>query len=318
MRIGFIGLGTMGASMAANLQKAGYELVVNDIRRASADGHIAQGATWAATPRAVAEAADVVFTSLPGPPEVEAVTLGADGLLSGMRKDAACFDLSTNSPSLVRRIHAEFAKRGVHMLDAPVSGGPTGARSGRLAIWVGGEEAVFRRHKPVLDAMGDQARYIGPIGAGSVAKLVHNCAGYAVQAALAEVFALGVKGGVEPLALWEAVRAGAGGRRRTFDALSDQFLPGKYEPASFALRLAHKDVTLATELGRELGVPMRLSNLALAEMTEALNRGWGAKDSRVAMLLQLERSGVEIAVEPDRIKAALERDPPFKPDPKGS
>ena len=318
MRIGFIGLGTMGASMAANLQKAGYELVVNDIRRASADGHIAQGATWAATPRAVAEAADVVFTSLPGPPEVEAVTLGADGLLSGLRKDAACFDLSTNSPSLVRRIHAEFAKRGVHMLDAPVSGGPVGAKSGRLAIWVGGDEAIFRRHKAVLDAMGDQARYIGPIGAGSVAKLVHNCAGYAVQAALAEVFALGVKGGVEPLALWEAVRAGAGGRRRTFDALSDQFLPGKYEPASFALRLAHKDVTLATELGRELGVPMRLSNLALAEMTEALNRGWGAKDSRVAMLLQLERSGVEIAVEPGRIKAALERDPPYKPDTKGS
>jgi 3-hydroxyisobutyrate dehydrogenase len=316
MRIGFIGLGTMGASMAANLQKAGHELVVNDIRRASADPHIAQGATWAASPRAVAEATDVMFTSLPGPPEVEAVALGADGLLSGMRKDAAYFDLSTNSPTLVRRIHAEFAKKGAHMLDAPVSGGPAGARSGRMAIWVGGDEAIFRRHKPVLDAMGDQARYIGPIGAGSVAKLVHNMAGYAVQTALAEVFALGVKGGVEPLALWEAVRGGAGGRRRTFDGLADQFLLGKYEPAAFALKLAHKDVTLATQLGRELGVPMRLANLALAEMTEALNRGWAGKDSRVPMLLQLERSGVEIAVEPDRIKAAFERDPPYKPDPK--
>jgi 3-hydroxyisobutyrate dehydrogenase len=316
MRIGFIGLGTMGASMAANLQKAGYELVVNDLNRASADPHIAQGATWAASPRAVAEAADVVLTSLPGPPEVEAVALGTDGLLSGMPKDAAYFDLSTNSPTLVRRIHAEFARKGVHMLDAPVSGGPVGAKTGRMAIWVGGEEAIFRKHKAVLDAMGDQARYIGPIGAGSVAKLVHNCAGYAVQAALAEVFALGVKGGVEPLALWEAVRGGAGGRRRTFDGLADQFLPNRYEPAAFALKLAHKDVTLATQLGRELGVPMRLANLALAEMTEALNRGWGAKDSRVPMLLQLERSGVEIAVEPDRIKAAFERDPPYKPDPK--
>jgi 3-hydroxyisobutyrate dehydrogenase len=264
----------------------------------------------------VAEAAEVVLTSLPGPPEVEAVALGTDGLLSGMRKDAAYFDLSTNSPTLVRRIHAEFAKKGAHMLDAPVSGGPVGAKSGRMAIWVGGEEAIFRKHKAVLDAMGDQARYIGPIGAGSVAKLVHNCAGYAVQAALAEVFALGVKGGVEPLALWEAVRGGAGGRRRTFDGLADQFLPNRYEPAAFALKLAHKDVTLATQLGRELGVPMRLANLALAEMTEALNRGWGAKDSRVPMLLQLERSGVEIAVEPDRIKAAFERDPPYKPDPK--
>ena len=312
MQIGFIGLGTMGASMAANLQKAGYQLVVHDVRRASADPHIARGATWADTPRAVAEAAEVVLTSLPGPPEVEAVALGDNGLLAGMRAGAAYFDLSTNSPTLVRRLHADFAARGVHMLDAPVSGGPAGARTGRMALWVGGDEAVFQRHKPVLDAMGDQARYVGPIGAGSVAKLVHNCAGYAIQAALAEVFALGVKGGVEPLALWEAVRTGAVGRRRTFDALVDQFLPGKYDPPAFALRLAHKDVSLATGLGRELGVPMRAANLALAEMTEAMNRGWENRDSRVAMLLQLERSGVEVAVEPDRIKAALERDPPFK------
>jgi 3-hydroxyisobutyrate dehydrogenase-like beta-hydroxyacid dehydrogenase len=312
MRIGFIGLGIMGASMAANLQKAGHALVVHDVRRAAAEPHIAQGADWADTPRAVAEAAEVTFTSLPGPPEVEAVALGENGLLAGMRPDAAYFDLSTNSPTLVRRIHAAFAARGAHMLDAPVSGGPAGARSGRLALWVGGTEAIFRRHKAVLDAMGDQARYIGPTGAGSVAKLVHNCAGYAVQAALGEVFALGVKGGVDPLALWEAVRMGAVGRRRTFDALADQFLPGTYDPAAFALRLAHKDVSLATQLGRELGVPMRVANLAHAELTEALNRGWGDRDSRVAMLLQLERSGVEVAVEPDRIKAALERDPPFK------
>jgi 3-hydroxyisobutyrate dehydrogenase len=229
-----------------------------------------------------------------------------------MRSGAAWFDLSTNSPTLVRRLHADFAARGVHVLDAPVSGGPAGARTGRMALWVGGDEAVFQRHKAVLDAMGDQARYVGPIGAGSVAKLVHNCAGYAIQAALAEVFALGVKGGVEPLALWEAVRTGAVGRRRTFDALADQFLPAKYEPPAFALRLAHKDVSLATQLGRELGVPMRVANLALAEMTEAINRGWADRDSRVSMLLQLERSGVEVAVASDRIKAALARDPPFK------
>jgi 3-hydroxyisobutyrate dehydrogenase len=312
MHIGFIGLGTMGASMAANLQKAGHRLVVHDVRRAAAGPHIARGAAWADTPRAVAEAAEVVLTSLPGPPEVEAVALGDNGLLAGMRSGAAWFDLSTNSPTLVRRLHADFAARGVHVLDAPVSGGPAGARTGRMALWVGGDEAVFQRHKAVLDAMGDQARYVGPIGAGSVAKLVHNCAGYAIQAALAEVFALGVKGGVEPLALWEAVRTGAVGRRRTFDALADQFLPAKYEPPAFALRLAHKDVSLATQLGRELGVPMRVANLALAEMTEAINRGWADRDSRVSMLLQLERSGVEVAVASDRIKAALARDPPFK------
>jgi 3-hydroxyisobutyrate dehydrogenase-like beta-hydroxyacid dehydrogenase len=312
MRVGFIGLGTMGASMASNLQKAGHELVVTDLNRASAEQHIARGAKWAENPQAVAEASEVVFTSLPGPPEVEAVALGDNGLLAGMPKGAAYFDLSTNSPTLVRKIHAAFAARGTHMLDAPVSGGPTGARSGRMALWVGGEVSQFNRFKTVLDAMGDQARYVGPIGAGSVAKLVHNCAGYAIQAALAEVFALGVKGGVEPLALWEAVRGGAAGRRRTFDALGDQFLPGSYDPPAFALRLAHKDVTLATALGRELGVPMRLANMALAEMTEAMNRGWADRDSRISMLPQLERSGVTIGVEPERIKAVLERDPPFK------
>jgi 3-hydroxyisobutyrate dehydrogenase len=312
MRIGFIGLGTMGASMAANLHKAGHELVVNDVRQAATSPLIAKGAVWAHTPRVVAESVEVTFMSLPGPPEVEAVALGEHGLLAGMRAGGTYFDLSTNSPTLVRKIHAAFAERGAYMLDAPVSGGPAGARSGRLALWVGGEEAIFHRHKALLDTIGDQARYVGPIGAGSVAKLVHNCAGYAIQTALAEVFALGVKGGVEPLALWEAVRSGAAGRRRTFDALIDQFLPSTYDPAAFALRLAHKDVSLATQLGRELAVPMRVANLALAELTEALNRGWGDRDSRVPMLLQLERSGVEIAVEPDRIRAALDRDPPFK------
>ncbi len=305
MQLGFIGLGTMGASMAANLQKAGHRLVVNDLRRAAAASHLAAGAVWAETPRQVAEAAEVVFTSLPGPPEVEAVALGRDGLLGAMRDGGAYFDLSTNSPSVVRRLHAAFAERGVHMLDAPVSGGPRGARTGELALWVGGERAVFDRLKPVLDAMGDQARHVGPIGAGSVAKLVHNCAGYAIQCALAEVFTLGVKGGVEPLALFEAVRQGAVGRRRTFDGLVDQFLRGVYDPPAFALRLAHKDVTLATALGRELAVPMRLANLTLEEMTEAMNRGWAERDSRVAMLLQQERAGVEIKVDEGRLAAAV-------------
>ncbi|MFI5022142.1 MAG: NAD(P)-dependent oxidoreductase [Alphaproteobacteria bacterium] len=308
MQVGFIGLGTMGASMAANLQRAGYTLVVHDVRRIAAEPHIAVGALWTATPQAVAEAAEVVFTSLPGPPEVEAVALGASGLVHGMRPGGAYFDLSTNSPATVRRIHAAFAERGAHMLDAPVSGGPRGAATGRLALWVGGEAAIFERYRPLLDAIGDQARYIGPIGAGTVAKLVHNCAGYAIQRALSEVFTMGVKAGVEALALWEAVRQGAVGRRRTFDGLIDQFLPGAYDPPAFALRLAHKDVTLATALGRELEVPMPMAELALRELSEALERGWGDRDSRVAMLLQQERAGVRIAVDPVRLQRALESD----------
>jgi 3-hydroxyisobutyrate dehydrogenase len=307
MQVGFIGLGTMGASMASNLQKSGYKLVVHDVQRQNAGVHLAAGAQWADSPKAVAEVCEVVFLSLPGPPEVEAVALGKDGL----KKGAACFDLTTNAPTLVRRIEKIYAERGLHFLDAPVSGGPQGAKSGRLAIWVGGDRAVFDRCKKVLDGFADAARYIGPIGAGSVAKLVHNCAGYAIQTALAEVFSMGIKGGVEPLALWEAVRSGAGGRSRTFDRLGDRFLVNSYDPPSFALKLAHKDMRLATELGRELGVPMRLANLAYAELTEALNRGWENRDSRSPMLLQLERAGLKVEVDPQRIQEVLDRDPPF-------
>lgn len=306
MKVGFIGLGTMGSSMALNAIKGGHELVVNDIRRAAASPHVAAGAKWADTPRQVAEVSDVVLTSLPGPVEVEAVALGDDGLLAGLAAGKAYFDLSTNSPTVMRRLHATFAKKGVHVLDAPVSGGPRGAKTRKLALWVGGDRAIFDKWKPVLDAIGDQPIYIGPIGAGSVAKLVHNCSGYAIQTALAEVFTLGVKAGVEPLALWKAVRQGAGGRRRTFDGLVDQFLPGTFDPPAFALKLAHKDVSLAVGLGRELGVPMRLATLTLEELTEALNRGWAARDSRVAMLLQEERAGVEIKVPEDTLRAALD------------
>jgi 3-hydroxyisobutyrate dehydrogenase-like beta-hydroxyacid dehydrogenase len=307
MKVGFIGLGIMGTSMASNLIKAGHELVVHDIKREAAAPHLKAGAVWAETPRKLAEVVEVVMTSLPGPPEMESVALGKDGLLSGMAAGKVYFDLTTNSPKMVRKVHVVFAEKGVHLLDAPVSGGPSGARTRKLALWVGGDEAVFKKYKPVLDAIGDQPMYVGPIGAGSVTKLVHNCAGYAVQTALAEVFTLGVKAGVEPLALWEAVRQGATGRQRTFDRTPHQFFRGKYDPPNFALRLAHKDVFLATELGREQGVPMRLANLTLAEMTEALNRGWGERDSRITMTLQEERAGVQVRVEETRLREALER-----------
>lgn len=303
--VGFVGLGIMGSRMAANLQKAGYKLVVHDLHRQAASHHLNAGATWADSPRVLANEADVIFTSLPEPPDVEAVALGPDGLLAGAKPGAAYFDLSTNSPSVVKRLNAAFAAKDVHMLDAPVSGGPAGAASRKLAIWVGGDEAVFSRHKAVLDAIGDAAAYIGPIGSATVAKLVHNMSGYAIVCALAETFTLGVKAGVEPLALWQAVRNGAVGRRLSFDALIDQFLPGRYDPPAFALKLAHKDVSLANALGRELGMPMRLCNLTLAEMTEALGRGWGGRDSRAVMLLQQERAGVEIAVDAERLRAAL-------------
>jgi len=305
MKVGFIGIGTMGASMALNVRAKGYDLIVNDIRREAAAPLLKAGATWADSARKVADAADVVFTSLPGPKEVEAVS---EALLAGMRNGTAWFDLSTNSPTVVRRLSERFAAKGITMLDAPVSGGPSGAKSGKLALYVSGDRNAFDRHKTVLDAIGDQVIYVGLIGAGTVAKLVHNCAGYAILAALAEVFTLGVKAGVEPLALWSAVRQGAFGRRRSFDRLAEQFLIGKFDPAAFALELAHKDVTLATELGREFHVPMKLANTVLQEMTEAMNReGWAKRDSRIFMLLQEERAGVNIKVPEAKVQDVLNR-----------
>ncbi|MCI0441103.1 MAG: NAD(P)-dependent oxidoreductase, partial [Chloroflexi bacterium] len=255
MRVGFIGLGTMGASMASNAQKGGYDLVVHDIRREAAIPHLEAGAAWADTPREVAEQCEVIFTSLPGPVEVEAVALGESGILEGVSKGKVYFDLSTSSPTLIRRIHDIMAQRGVHVLDAPVSGGPSGARTRNLAIWVGGDRQIYERHKAVLDAVGDKAYYVGPIGSGEVAKLVHNCAGYIFQCAIAEVFTMGVKAGVEPLALWQAVRKGAQGRQGPFERMADHLLPGKFDPPDFALRLARKDVDLAVAVGREYDVP---------------------------------------------------------------
>ena len=308
MKIGFIGLGMMGRGMAANLQKAGYALVVNDLTRQAASHHLANGATWAPTPRAVAEACDLVFTSLPTPADVEEVGLGAEGLAAGFRAGAAWFDLSTNAVDVVRRLHATFATKNVDFLDAPVSGGPSGATSGKLAIWVGGNKAVFDRHKAVLDAMSDQARYIGPTGAGSVAKLVHNVASTAINAVVAEALTMGVKAGLEPLALWEAIRTGSAGRMRSFDGVGRRFLLGRLDPPNFQLRLIQKDVLLALQLGRETSVPMRLCNLVAQDITEAMNRGWSGRDSQSFLVLQQERAGIPpITSTEEQIKGIMER-----------
>jgi 3-hydroxyisobutyrate dehydrogenase len=305
--VGFIGLGTMGGKMATNIQKAGYKIVVHDLHRQSASHHLQAGAEWAETPRALAEKSDVIFTSLPEPTDVERVALGKDGLIEGVKKGAAYFDLSTNAQSVVKGLHDAFAKKGAQMLDAPVSGGPSGAASRKMAIWVGGDRAAYDKFKPVLDAMGDRPSYVGAIGTATVAKLVHNMSSYAISCALAETFTMGVKAGMDPVTLWEAVRQGVTGRRLTLDGLLNQFLPGKYDPPDFALKLATKDVKLATALGRELGVPMRICNLTYSEMLEACNRGWEGRDSRVVMMLEQERAGVKIEADPERVKQAAER-----------
>jgi len=307
MKVGFIGLGGMGEGMAHNLLAAGHEMVVHDLRRESGAPFEAAGATWAETVEDVGRAADVVFTSLPGPKEMQEVGLGENGLLGSMRPGGVWFDTTTNSPVVVREVHAAFRERGIELFDAPVSGGPKGARSGKLAIYVGGDRAAFDRHGKMLDAIGDQVLYVGEIGAGNTAKLVHNCASITIRAAIAEVFTMGVKAGVEPAELWHAMRQGAIGRARTFDRIGDRYLQSAFDPPSFALALANKDLRLALELAQELDVPMKCARLVQEDFQEALGRGWGNLDSQVPMALQNERAGVEIKLSADEVQSVLDR-----------
>lgn len=314
MQLGFIGLGTMGMSMATNLLNAGLRVMVHDIRRDAAVPHLQAGATWADSPAAMAAACDAVFTCLPDLHAIEAVALGPDGLIAAARPGFAFFEMSTNAPDMVRRLHAAFQAKGSAMLDAPISGGKRGAETRRLAIWVGGDRGAFDRFKPALDAMADHVTHIGASGAGLVTKIVHNCASQLFYPALAEVFVMGVKAGADPVSLWEAIRQGSIGRRRTFDGMIDEFLPGEYDNPSAALRIVFKDMMVATELARDLGVPLRFANLALADVQEAMLRGWSERDSRSVMLLAQERVGVHIQEDKERIQAVLDRDPPAPTD----
>ena len=293
--VGFIGLGNMGMGMAANIQKADYPLVVHDVRQAAAQPFVAAGARQADSAAEVARLSDVVFTSLPGPREVEAVALGAGGVLEGIRAGSIYVDLSTSRPTLIRSIEPQFRAKGAHVLDAPVSGGKTGAASRNLAVMVGGEREIFERIKPLLDAFGDKVFYAGSIGAGSVCKLVHNMIGHGVRQAIAEGLTLGVKAGVEAEALWQCVRRGALGRMSSLhEGIPRTVFRGTFEPPSFLLSLARKDISLATELGREFDVPMPVANLAEQMAIESLNRGWGDLDSSITFLLQEEAAGVEV------------------------
>ncbi len=301
---GFIGLGNMGAGMAGNIQKAGYPMVVFDIREAAVRPFLEEGARLANSPADVARQADVVLTSLPGPAEVEEVSLGTEGVLEGIRPGGVLVELSTSRPTLIREIEPRFRQKGAHVLDAPVSGGKSGAASGNLAVMVGGEREIYDRVKPLLDAFGDKVFYAGSIGAGSVAKLVHNMIGHGVRQAIAEGLTLGVKAGVDPEALWECVRRGAVGRMSGLhEAIPRTVFRGEFDPPSFALSLARKDVGLATELGKEFNVPMPVANLVEQIAIQGINRGWGDLDNNVTFLLQEEQAGVEVRsphVDPDK------------------
>jgi 3-hydroxyisobutyrate dehydrogenase len=303
--VGFIGLGNMGAGMAGNLQKADYPMVVYDIRREATQAFVDHGARRATSAAEVASQCDVTFTSLPGPAEVEAVAIGPGGVLEGIKPGAIYVDLSTSRPTLIRAIEPQFRAKGAHVLDAPVSGGKTGAASGNLAVMVGGDRAVYERIKPLLDSFGDKVFYAGAIGAGAVCKLVHNMIGHGIRQAIAEGLTLGVKAGVDAETVWECVRRGSNGRMRYLhESIPRHVFRNDYDSPDFMLTLARKDISLATELGREFGVPMPVANISEQIILEALNMGLGEKDSSATFLVQEKMAGVEVRADHvDPVKA---------------
>jgi 3-hydroxyisobutyrate dehydrogenase len=261
-RIGFIGLGNMGSGMTRNLQKAGFDLVVNDIRRESADQLVANGAEWATTPAEVAAASDVVITMLPTPRHVETVVNGPAGILAGIADGGTWVDMSTSVPEVAQRVRAENPHRDLHILDAPVSGMAVGAASGMLQIFVGGEEADVARLRPVFEAMGDPERilHVGAAGAGYTVKLMINQLWFSHLVATAEVLAIGVKAGVDLAVLRNSLIASPANSNFVQNDVLSILDHGDYDEG-FAIALACKDLGLSIDLARSVGAPSELSAL---------------------------------------------------------
>ena len=295
MDIGFIGLGKMGGPMARNLIRAGHSLIVNDVNEAATAQHRELGARWATTPRLVASSSEVIFTSLPGPAEVDAVALGSDGLIEGFAPDAIYVDLSTGSPTAIRRVAERVRAAGAHFVDAPVSGGVQGAEKGTLAVMVGGNPLIVERIRPLLEVLGTSVVYVGDVGSGTVAKLVHNAISMSTRIVIQEGMALAVKAGVDPNVMLNVLRDASFGKQLVLTShIPDLVLKGDFDHPRFSLGLSHKDVSLALELAREVDVPMGMAEMADDEIQRGINRGWANRDNLVTFLLAEERAGVEI------------------------
>jgi 3-hydroxyisobutyrate dehydrogenase len=295
VNVGFIGLGKMGGPMARNLINAGHTLVVNDVVEAATAGHRELGATWAETPAAVAAASEVIFTSLPGPAEVEHVALAEDGLIAGIKPGAIYVDLSTGSPTAIRAVAERIEAAGAHVVDAPVSGGTMGADKGTLAVMVGGDAAIVERIRPLLEVLGASIVHVGGVGSGTVAKLAHNAISMTTRIVIQEGMALAVKAGVDPNVMLEVLRDASFGKQLVLtDHIPDLVLKGDFDHPRFSLGLSHKDVSLALQLAHELGAPMPMAEMADEEIVRGIDRGWADRDNLVTFLLAEERAGVLI------------------------
>lgn len=266
-KIGFVGLGIMGKPMVKNLLKAGYELTVFDITKAAVDEVVAAGAVAASSAKAVAQSSEVVITMLPNSPHVKAAVLGPEGVLEGAKPGLVLIDMSSIAPLAAQEIAAEVAKKGVEMLDAPVSGGEPKAIDGTLSIMVGGPQALFDRCVEVMSKMGKSVVRCGEIGAGNTTKLANQIVVALNIAAVSEAFVLATKAGVNPELVFNAIRGGLAGST-VMDAKGPMILAGNFKPG-FKIDLHIKDLANAIETGHDVGVPLPLT-ASVMEILQAL------------------------------------------------
>jgi 3-hydroxyisobutyrate dehydrogenase-like beta-hydroxyacid dehydrogenase len=295
-RIGFVGLGTIGGAIARNIQKAGYPMMLNDIRPEAVQPLLELGAKAAGSVSEVGRHCRVVFSSLPGPREVEEVALGTDGLLEGVHDGSIYIDLSSSSPDLIRRIEAEFRLRGARVMDAPLIVGKDGVANRNLEVLASGDFETYQEVKYFLDAFGDTVVYTGPLGTGTVIKLAHNLVRRGIGLAIGEGLVLGAKAGADPQLLWDCMRWGLEVQlHQLAKTIFATVFQGNYElPASFGIGLSRKDVGLATELGRRHNVPMPIAALVEQVMIQAINRGWSDQSTASLFRLQEEAAGIDV------------------------
>ncbi len=267
MKIGFIGLGIMGKPMSKNLLKAGYDLVVLDVNQAAVDETVAAGASYAATPRAVAEQADVIITMLPNSPHVRQVVLGEHGVIEGAQPGAVVIDMSSIAPLVSREIAEKLAAKGIEMLDAPVSGGEPKAIDGTLSVMVGGKQAVFDRCYAIMKSMAGSVVLTGEVGAGNVTKLANQVVVALNIAAMSEALVLATKAGVDPELVYEAIKGGLAGST-VLNAKAPLVMDRKFNPG-FRINLHIKDLNNVLETSHEIGAPLPLT-AAVMEMMQAL------------------------------------------------
>src|SRR5215469_8897578 len=303
MQLGFVGTGTMGAPMAGCLIDAGHQLTVYDIRSDATAALCGRGARAAENPCAVALQSEVVFTSLPGPREVELAVLDpATGILAGSRPGSAYIDMTTNAPAVARRVAEECQARGVAALDAPVSGRPP-----MMTVMVGGDEAVFARYQPLLAAMAGSIFYVGEAGSGCIAKLVTQYLGYTNFVAALEGMLIAAKPGINLATLARIVPVSAGASR-TFDNVPRSVLPGSFT-AGGTLDIVAKDLSLACELAREVGAPAHLGLLAHDVLSRGQAQGWGQQGFPIAARILEAAAGAELRAAAEDIPAYQAEDP---------